>query len=266
MVASVPSPPLEVVRVAATGDLHYGRYSPGALQQMLAAVQTAADVLVLCGDLTDYGLPDEARALARELTQTVKIPIVAVLGNHDFESGKVDEVRDLLREAGLVVLDGDSCEIHGVGFAGVKGFCGGFGARALGSWGEPIIKQFVQEAIAETLKLETALARLRTGTRIAVLHYSPIRETVVGEAEDIYPFLGSSRMEEPLNRYGVAAVFHGHAHRGRPEGLTTNGVHVYNVSLPLLMRGEPPATFRVLEIHPRGPAPVPTPSAPPLQD
>jgi Icc-related predicted phosphoesterase len=245
---TVPGATLPVVRIAATGDLHYGRASPGVLPQLLADVQTAADVLVLCGDLTDYGLPDEARALARELTQAVKIPMVAVLGNHDYESGHAAEVADRFREAGIVVLDGDSCEVHGVGFAGIKGFCGGFGQRALGSWGEPIIKQFVQETLNETLKLETALARLRTPSRIAILHYAPIRDTVVGEPEDIFPFLGCSRMEEPLNRYGVAAVFHGHAHRGQPEGRTTGGVPVYNVSLPLLRRQDPPRAFRLLHV------------------
>jgi 3D (Asp-Asp-Asp) domain-containing protein/Icc-related predicted phosphoesterase len=172
-------PIVEVVRVAAVGDLHYSRQQQGALHQTLVSIGTVADVLVICGDLTDYGLPDEARALGRELTHALKIPIVAVLGNHDHESGHADDVRELLRESGIIVLDGDSCEVHGIGFAGVKGFCGGFGKRALGSWGEPVIKQFVQEAVGESLKLETALARLRTSVRLAVLHYAPICETVV---------------------------------------------------------------------------------------
>lgn len=249
----VPARPrLEVVRVAAVGDLHYGRYSPGHLQRTLAAIGEAADVLVICGDLTDYGLPDEARALARELSQGLSLPIVTVLGNHDFESGQAAEVRDILRDAGLIVLDGDSCEVHGVGFAGVKGFGGGFGRRALGSWGEPVIKQFVQEALNEALKLETALARLRTTDRVAVLHYSPVVATVVGEPEEVYPFLGSSRLEDPLNRLPVSVVFHGHAHRGQPEGRTTSGAPVYNVSLPLLERLTPERPFRVIEFRPDG--------------
>jgi Icc-related predicted phosphoesterase len=175
---------------------------------------------------------------------------VAVLGNHDYESSQQHELRDIFRAAGVFVLDGDSCEVYGVGFAGVKGFCGGFGRRTLGSWGEPIIKQFVQEAMNEALKLETALARLRTSARIAVLHYAPIAETVQGESEDIYPFLGTSRLEEPLNRYRVTAAVHGHAHRGTPEGRTTSGVPVYNVSLPLLERLTPERPFRLIEVTP----------------
>jgi Icc-related predicted phosphoesterase len=241
---------LDVVRIAATGDLHYGRYSPGAFHQLLGDVAKVADVLVMTGDLTDYGLVDEAKAFGREVTQTLKIPIVTVLGNHDYESGHDDAVREALREFGIIVLDGDSCEVHGVGFAGVKGFCGGFGPHALGAWGEPIIKDYVHEAVNETLKLETSLARLRTPQKIALIHYAPIRDTVIGEPEEIYPFLGSSRMEEPLNRYGVTAVFHGHAHRGQPEGRTSGGVPVYNVAFPLMTRLTPERPFRLLEVRP----------------
>ena len=196
-------------------------------------------MLVLCGDFTDYGLPEEARILARELTAAVKIPVIAVLGNHDYESGQQDEIRRILIDAGVTVLDGEATEVHGVGFAGVKGFAGGFGRGALGPWGEAAIKQFVQEAVDEALKLEAALARLRTHRRVALLHYSPIRGTVEGEPPEILPYLGSSRLEEPINRYRVSAVFHGHAHRGSPEGRTATGVPVYNVAMPLLTRINP---------------------------
>ena len=240
-------PPTGVVRLAAAGDLHFGRYSAGSFQKLFADVVGAADVFIIPGDLTDYGLPDEARALARELAQT-KIPVIAVLGNHDFESGHAAEVSQILRDAGILVLDGDSYEVHGIGFAGVKGFAGGFGPRALGSWGEPIIKAFVQESVHEALKLETALARLRTPVKIAIVHYAPVQETVVGEPEAIYPYLGSSRLEEPLNRFAVTAVFHGHAHRGQPESRTSAGVPVYNVSLPLLQRLTPDRPFRIVEV------------------
>jgi Icc-related predicted phosphoesterase len=229
----------DVVRVAAMSDVHYGKNSAGALQSVFARVTEQADVLVLCGDLTDYGLAEETRVLAKDLTSAVKIPIVGVLGNHDFESGQEHEVTKILTDAGVRILDGDSVEIQGVGFAGVRGFCGGFGRGALGAWGEPIIKQFVHEAVNETLKLETALARLKTEHRIALIHYAPIQETVVGEPEYIFPFLGSSRMEEPLGRYQVTAVFHGHAHRGTVEGRTASGIPVYNVALPLLKSAYP---------------------------
>ena len=231
--------PRKHLRIAAVGDIHVSKSSQGTFHQMFAQISTSADVLVLCGDFTDYGLPEEARILARELTTSVNIPVIAVLGNHDYESGNQDEIREILSDAGVAVLDGEATEVHGVGFAGVKGFGGGFGRGALGPWGEQAIKAFVQEAIDESLKLETALARLRTTRRVALLHYSPVRSTVEGEPPEIFPYLGSSRLEEPINRYRVNAVFHGHAHRGTAEGRTASGVPVYNVAMPLLARLNP---------------------------
>jgi Icc-related predicted phosphoesterase len=236
------------IRIAALADLHCTKSSQGAFQPLFARITEAADVLLIAGDLTDYGLPEEAAVLAKELT-ALRIPVAAVLGNHDVESGKEVEVRHILTDAGLNVLDGDACELHGVGIAGIKGFGGGFGRRALGPWGETTIKQFVREAVDEALKLEAALARLRTAQLIALLHYSPIQATVEGEPLEIYPFLGSSRLEEPIGRYPVSLVFHGHAHRGQLEGITQKGVPVYNVSMPLLTRtfaDRPP--FRVFEV------------------
>jgi Icc-related predicted phosphoesterase len=227
------------LRVAAIGDIHVSKTSQGAFQPLFTQINSSADVLVLCGDFTDYGLAEEARILARELSSAIKIPVIAVLGNHDYEGGRQQEIRAILTDAGVTVLDGEATEIEGVGFAGVKGFCGGFGRGALGPWGEHVIKQFVQEAVDESLKLEAALARLRTPQRIALLHYAPIRGTVEGEPLEIFPYLGSSRLEEPINRYRVTAVFHGHAHRGSPEGRTAAGVPVYNVAMPLLTRTNP---------------------------
>jgi len=227
------------LRVAAIGDTHVSKTSQGAFQPLFTQISASADLLVLCGDFTDYGLPEEARVLARDLTAAMKIPVIAVLGNHDYEAGRQAEITEILRDAGVTVLDGEAIEVDGVGFAGVKGFCGGFGRGALGPWGEHVIKQFVQEAVDEALKLEAALARLRTQQRIAVLHYAPIRGTVEGEPLEIYPYLGSSRLEEPINRYRVSAVFHGHAHRGAAEGRTATGVPVYNVAMPLLARINP---------------------------
>src|SRR4029077_7913309 len=162
--------------------------------------------------------------------------------------GQQEEVVQILREAGVVILDGDGLEGAGVGIGGVKGLGGGFGERALQPWGEDIMKRFVREAVDEALKLESALARLRTTQRIVVLHYSPVRDTVEGEPSEIFPFLGSSRLEEPLLRYPVSAVVHGHAHRGQPTGRTTGGAPVYNVSLPLLQRMNPARPFLVIEV------------------
>ena len=237
------------VRLAAVGDLHFGKASRGHLQPLFSAVTRAeADILLLLGDLTDYGLPDEAAELARELTGGIKIPIIGVLGNHDFEAGAVAEITRILTEAGVKLLDGESVEVLGIGFAGVKGFAGGFGRGVLGPWGEDAVKRFVHEAVNEALKLESALARLRTPTRIALLHYAPIAETVEGEPREIWPYLGCGRLEEPLSRYQVTAVFHGHAHHGKPEGKTSNGTPVYNVSLPLLMAQDPESPLKTLDI------------------
>jgi Icc-related predicted phosphoesterase len=245
------------VRIAAIGDVHCTKTSQGVLQPLFQQINDSADILLLCGDLTDFGLSEEAQVLAKELTTSLKIPVVGVLGNHDFESDQPEEVKRILGDAGVKVLDGDGCEIHHIGFAGVKGFAGGFGERALQAWGEASIKRFVHEAVDEALKLEKAISRLQTDQRVVVLHYSPIRATVEGEPPELFPFLGSSRLEETLNRFPVTAIFHGHAHHGSPEGRTQRDIPVYNVALPLLRRlypDQPP--FRVEVI------PAVRPSAP----
>jgi Icc-related predicted phosphoesterase len=233
---------------AAVGDLHCTEASVGTLRGFFAQACEAADALLLCGDLTDYGTPKEAKVLADELS-VVSMPVVAVLGNHDYESDAADEVRRTLQGAGAQVLDGEAVEVHGIGIAGAKGFAGGFGRASLGAWGEAAIKQFVNEALKEAIKLESALAKLRTQHRIALLHYSPIAGTVQGEPPEIYAFLGSSRLEDPLLRYPVDVVVHGHAHRGALEGHTVNGIPVYNVAKPLLQRvyaDQPP--FRLIRL------------------
>jgi len=241
------TPPTKV-RVAAMSDVHCGKTSQGMLAPIFARAVEHADVLVLCGDLTDYGLAEEARILAKELA-AVHVPIVAVLGNHDFESNQEAEVTDILTAAGVQVLDGGSCEVAGVGFAGTKGFAGGFGRATLGAWGEAMIKNFVNEAVHEALKLETALARLRNVPRIAVLHYAPIRDTVVGEPLEIFPFLGCGRLEEPFARYPVVAAVHGHAHNGCEEGKTSHGIPVYNVAMALLQKNAPDRPpVRIIEV------------------
>jgi Icc-related predicted phosphoesterase len=236
------------VRFAVVGDIHVNKESGGTLRGFFAAASEAADGLLLCGDLTDYGTAEEAQVLADELA-AVSIPVVAVLGNHDFESGTPEVVVQALTRLGVRVLDGEACEIEGVGIAGAKGFAGGFGRGSLGAWGEPVIKQFVREAQQEAMKLESALAKLRTRHRIAMLHYAPIVGTVQGEPPEIFPFLGTSRLEDPLIHYPVDYVVHGHAHRGSPEGRTVNNIPVFNVARPLLHRSYPgqPA-FRVLEV------------------
>jgi Icc-related predicted phosphoesterase len=240
---------VERLRVDAVGDIHCDRMPEAELRALFEAASRAADVLLLCGDLTDYGLADEARILAAALRGGLRIPALAVLGNHDYESGQQDEVKHIVHDAGVCVLDGGSHEVGGVGFAGVKGFAGGFGDRMLGPWGEDVIKRFVREAVDEALKLEGALGRLTTPQRVVLLHYAPIEQTVEGEPPVVIPFLGSGRLEEPINRAGVAAVFHGHAHGGRPEGRTSTNIPVYNVCAPLLRERFPDRPpFRVVEI------------------
>jgi Icc-related predicted phosphoesterase len=243
--------------IAAVGDLHCTKTSVGDMQKLFAQLDPRASVLLLCGDLTGYGLPEEARVLTKELA-SVKVPIVATLGNHDYESGKQAEVGEVLREAGVHLLDGDAWEVDGVGFAGAKGFLGGFGRSTLEPWGEEATKRFVREATDEAVKLGMGLAKLRTSHRVAVLHYAPIEATVLGEPREIFPFLGTGRLEEPLNRYEVTAVFHGHAHHGSLEGRTSGGAPVYNVALPLLRATAPQGSpFRLVEL----PLPAAAPEA-----
>lgn len=237
------------MRIAATADLHYSKSSQGALQALFKEASAAADVLLLCGDLTDYGEVEEAKVLAHDIKTHTTIPVLAVLGNHDFEAGHPEKVAKILTEAGVTMLDGECTEIMGVGFAGVCGFGGGFGSSMLNAWGEPIIKSFVQEAVNQAMRLERALARLEATQRVVLLHYAPIRDTVVGENPEVLPFMGSTRLEEPLNHHKVTVAFHGHAHHGSPEGRTSGGVPVYNVSLPLLRKTTPTQPwFRLMEV------------------
>ncbi len=243
----VNSSPQTRVRIAAVGDLHCSKGGTGKLQPLFETVHERADVLLLCGDLTDHGTPEEAAVLAREVAHA-RVPVVAVLGNHDHEAGTPEKVSQALIDIGVQVLDGEAVEIQGVGFAGVKGFLGGFGRGTLGFWGEPAVKAFVQAGIDEALKLESALAHLKCDRRIAFMHYSPIEQTCIGERPEIFPYLGCSRLEEPLFRYPVEAVFHGHAHKGTREGKTKTGVPVFNVSMPLLIGDGAELPYFVFEV------------------
>jgi len=231
------------VRIAAVGDIHFDGRSRGTLRNLFSDVCREAEILAICGDLTTNGSIEQAEALIEELSG-VDIPIVSVLGNHDYESGQEARITEMLVERGVSVLDGTSVEIDGVGFAGVKGFGGGFGRRTLGPFGEKLYKDFVQASVDEALKLETALRTLQTATRVVLLHYSPIRETLKGEPEEIFPFLGSSRLLAPIETYGATVVFHGHAHVGSPEGVSPAGVPVFNVAQMMLLR-ETGRPFRI---------------------
>jgi Icc-related predicted phosphoesterase len=224
------------IRIAAAGDLHCRGDQTGRFKEFVKQVNGEADVLLLCGDLTDRGLADEAKALADALT-SLSVPCAAVFGNHDFDHEKSAEIEQILHAAGVTVLDGDHIIFeNGLGIAGVKGFAGGFGQATLQAFGEGPIKAFVQEAVNEALKLEAALGQLDTDKKVVIMHYAPIAETTVGENPEIRAYLGSSRLAAPVDLYGADMVFHGHAHHGALEGKTTSGVPVYNVAQPLLKR------------------------------
>lgn len=227
------------VRIAAVGDIHIRETDRGKWVPCFKEVSKNADVLIICGDLTDTGDEGEAQLLAEEL-KSCTIPVVGVLGNHDFEKGRHKLIRQMVQNENVHILDGEAIVIKGVGFAGVKGFGGGFDRHMLSMFGEGAMKAFVQEAVDEALHLDRALARLDQEydniKKIAVMHYSPIMSTVIGEPEAIFPFLGSSRLAEPLSRRNVVAAFHGHAHVGTLEGETSGGVKVFNVAKPILMK------------------------------
>jgi Icc-related predicted phosphoesterase len=236
-------------RLAAAGDLHGRQEQHGRFREFVKAVNAEADGLVLCGDLTDRGLPEEARTLA-EAFAALRVPCAAVLGNHDYEAGQVGEVVRILREANVQVLDGDHAVFdRRVGIAGVKGFGCGFDGAMLQAFGEPVIKSFVQESVNEALKLEAALAQLDTPLKVVVLHYAPIPATVRGENPEINPFLGSSRLAGPAEMFGAQAIFHGHAHHGQLEGRTPRGVPVFNVAIPVLRKHLADRRFRVVELE-----------------
>ncbi len=217
------------MKIAAIADLHVNEEGSASYRELFNEIAREADILVLAGDLTDLGKPREAELLADDL-RGCGIPIVGVLGNHDHECDAVEDVSRLLREAGVHLLDGQAVELKGVGFAGAKGFVGGFGRRMLASFGEPAIKAMVAESVQEAIKLENGLRQLRTERSIAVLHYAPVAETVAGEPPEIFPFLGSSRLAETIDRYQVDAIVHGHAHHGTYEGRTPGGIRVFNVA------------------------------------
>jgi Icc-related predicted phosphoesterase len=216
--------------VAAMGDLHVMEDSVAPYRELFNEISGSADVLLLAGDLTNFGKTSEADILAEDL-RACTIPVLGVLGNHDYECGQPDKVCEILRSAGMVMLDEQAHEIDGVGFAGVKGFLGGFGRGELAPFGEPIVKAFVDEALNEARKLENQLRSLRTERSVAMLHYSPVVGTIEGEPPEIFQYLGSQRLCEPIDRFDhVKAVVHGHAHHGSYEGQTPLGKPVYNVA------------------------------------
>jgi Icc-related predicted phosphoesterase len=226
-----------VIRVAAVGDLHVGADSADLWRAELAPVSSAADLLLLAGDLTRAGSQTDVEALAVALDE-VDIPIIAVLGNHDHHENRAGQLVASLEERGVVVLEGSST-VHNVGgvrigIAGTKGFGGGFEGACGSEFGEPEMKAFIRHTRELACGLEKALAILETDLRIALLHYAPIAATLVGERFEIYPFLGSYLLGEAIDRAGADLVLHGHAHAGSACGITHGGVSVRNVAQPVI--------------------------------
>ncbi len=235
------------MRIAATADIHFSPESFGRIHDSLAHARDEAEVLIIAGDLTNYGKPEEMHSLLNVLAR-LRMTTVAVLGNHDYESGQEHELMRMMAAEGITVLDGNSYERDGVGFAGTKGFIGGFGRSVLTAFGEREIKTFVQASVDETMKLEQALSALHTRRIVVVTHYAPVVDTLEGELPEIWPYLGTSRMAEVIDRYGAALAVHGHAHRGKPDGKTPAGIPVHNVALALLLNQPVSCSYRLFDV------------------
>lgn len=240
-----------MIRIAAVGDLHTRQSDKGRWTELFSRVSGEADVLLICGDLTDTGDEAEAETLAVEL-KACKVPVLAVLGNHDHEKSRQKLIRQIMQQADVCILDGESVVIKNIGFAGIKGFGGGFDEHMLSMFGESAMKAFVQETVNEALRLDRAISQLTQQMAdikiVAMMHYSPIKSTIIGEPEVIYPFLGSSRLAEPFSKRKVAVAFHGHAHVGTLEGQTAEGVKVYNVALPVLEKNGLQAGYLICDL------------------
>ncbi len=239
---------MKKTKIAAIGDIHMQKNTAGMYKELLGEISEKADILVLAGDLTDHGYPDEAELLAQELS-VCKIPVIGVLGNHDYTSNQEQEIKKILSPKAMHMLDEEPYIHNGIGFVGVKGFGGGFGQHMLGMFGEVTMRQFVYEALNESLKLENLLSKLENvEKKVVVLHYSPIRETVIGENEEIFPFLGSSRISEPVEFFNVSLVLHGHAHFGSAVGKTLKGIPVHNVSYLVQKKLHDKEPYALIEI------------------
>jgi Icc-related predicted phosphoesterase len=239
------------IRIAAMADIHTKSSDKGILRSTFKEINEKADILLICGDLTDTGDEEEARILGEGL-DVLQLPVIGVLGNHDYEKGRQKMIKQILAEHDMTILDGESIVIHDVAFAGVKGFGGGFEQYMLSLFGEEMMKQFVHEAVDEALQLDRALTRLEQDNpqmpKVVLLHYSPIKETIIGEPEQLYPFLGSSHLADTISRRQVTVAFHGHAHAGSPKGQTSTKIPVYNVALPVLRREKKDQSFIIVEV------------------
>ena len=235
------------MRLAAVADIHLRAENHQENVRNFSRVNELADAIVIAGDLTNHGKPEEMHTCLG-VFEHIRIPIIAVLGNHDYESGNQDELAGMLRVAGVHLLDGNCFEIDQVGFAGTKGFCGGFAPYELMPFGEGGIKKFVEISEREAIKLDYGLAQLHTPKKIAITHYAPIKETIFGEPEPIFAFLGSSRLERALERHRPVLALHGHAHKGTFSAETGSGIPVFNVALHILRERGEEHPFRIFTV------------------
>ncbi|GAA1560026.1 metallophosphoesterase [Actinomadura kijaniata] len=228
-----------MIRVAAVGDLHVGPEVAGAYRERLTGLPDHADLLLVAGDLTRHGTVEEGKVAAEEL-HDLGVPVITVLGNHDYHSDQQDDITRVLEDAGITVLEGEGTTVECggtcVGIAGGKGFGGGFAGRCASDFGEPEMKAFVGHTKAFAERLGTALLGLDCDTRICLTHYSPVEETLSGEPPEIYPFLGSYLIAEAIDASGCDLAVHGHAHKGSEKGVTPGGVRVRNVALPVIQQ------------------------------
>ena len=231
-----------MIRVAAVGDIHMGLDSQGLLRPAFETLPDCADLLLLAGDLTRHGTPEEARVVAREV-RGLPVPVVAVLGNHDHHDEQPEKVTAILQDAGVTVLEGEAtvveCAGNRVGIAGTKGFGGGFVGRSAGEFGEPVMKEFVRTTRRSADSLQAALKELDDqdcAVRVALTHFSPVADTLAGEPPEIHPFLGSYLLAEAIDTAGADLAVHGHAHLGTEHGMTSGGVRVRNVAQPVIRR------------------------------
>ncbi len=226
-----------MIRIAAAGDVHYGRSSAGRLAPYMSHLNENADVFLLAGDLTHFGTREEMEVLARDLSEA-NVPVICVFGNHDYHSNQTEDLREILQNAGVHVLEQTSCvlEIAGsrVGIVGIKGFGGGFAGACGTEFGEPEMKAFIGHTKRQADRLRQELLNLQADYKIALLHYSPCPETLAGEKKEIYPFLGSYLLAEAIDGGGADIAFHGHAHHGIEKGMTPGGVPVRNVAQPVI--------------------------------
>jgi hypothetical protein len=217
------------VKIAALGDLHCRVDTIDLIQKLLGPLNNEFDALLIAGDLTDNGLPEEAEVLAKQLSFTV--PVIAILGNHDHENDHQVEITDIMRQAGVLMLDGTGFEVDKVGIVGTKGFCGGFDENLVQPFGESAMKTFIRASIDEALVMENALSKLHhCDHKVVLLHYAPVKATLIGEPPELFPFLGTSWLADAVDRRGADVILHGHAHYGSPFGRTRNNIPVHNVS------------------------------------